>query len=177
MIQDWGSLVITIYINWYQPSHDHIPSLLDLLLTTHPGAYQVSVNAPLGSSYHCLVRSTVPLNSTQRLELGTRHIWHYQSADWNVMRSFFASYPWWQVCFTLEDPDALAESVADVITAGNGIIYSSSAVPNTSVPRKGTTLLLVFIRKISPEQSHRSLVTRLPSGTRAFNCQGHPREL
>ncbi|VVC90711.1 unnamed protein product [Leptidea sinapis] len=32
----------------------HMPSLLDLLLTTHPDSYQVS---PLGTSVHCLVRA------------------------------------------------------------------------------------------------------------------------
>ena len=46
---------------------EHTPSLLDLLLTSHPDDHVVTVNAPLGSSDHCLIRSTVPIVSKSRL--------------------------------------------------------------------------------------------------------------
>ncbi|CAK1594722.1 unnamed protein product [Parnassius mnemosyne] len=46
---------------------DLVPSLLDLLLTSHPDGYPVSVDAPLGSSDHCLIRSTVPLTLQSQL--------------------------------------------------------------------------------------------------------------
>ncbi|CAK1584631.1 unnamed protein product [Parnassius mnemosyne] len=90
---------------------DHVPSLLDLLLTSHPDGYQVSVDAPLGSSYHCLIRSTVPLTLPLQLRSAAcRRVWHYRSADWDGMRSFFASYPWGRVCFSPEDPSVAADS-------------------------------------------------------------------
>ncbi|VVC99597.1 unnamed protein product [Leptidea sinapis] len=43
-----------------------MPSLLDLLMTTHPDSYQVTVDAPLGTSDHCLVRSVVPIRRQRR---------------------------------------------------------------------------------------------------------------
>ncbi|CAH2085578.1 unnamed protein product [Euphydryas editha] len=36
-------------------AEDHMPSLLDLLLTSYPDSYEVSVDAPLGSSDNCLL--------------------------------------------------------------------------------------------------------------------------
>lgn len=109
---------------------NHKPSLLDLLLTSHPDDYKVSVDAPLGSSDHCLIRSTVPLLRSSRLSFsGCRRVWHYRSADWDGMRSFFASYPWRQVCFTPDDPNAVADSVADVVLQGMELFIPSSVVP------------------------------------------------
>ncbi|KAA5578488.1 hypothetical protein F3G14_18890, partial [Acinetobacter baumannii] len=52
---------------------DHSPSLFDLLLTSRPEPIRVWVDAPLGSSDHCLVRSVVPLTvSSQPLPSGRR---------------------------------------------------------------------------------------------------------
>ncbi|XP_013175252.1 PREDICTED: uncharacterized protein LOC106123457 [Papilio xuthus] len=109
---------------------DHTPSLLDLLLTSHPDSYQVSVDAPLGSSDHCLIRTSVPISVCPRFKpIGFRRVWHYRSADWDEMRSFFASYPWERVCFSLDDPDAVADSVADVVLQGMDLFIPSSVVP------------------------------------------------
>ncbi|XP_045541428.1 uncharacterized protein LOC123722911 [Papilio machaon] len=109
---------------------DHTPSLLDLLLTSHPDSYKVSVEAPLGSSDHCLIRTTVPISRRPRFKPnGLRRVWHYRSADWDEMRSFFASYPWERVCFRLDDPDAVADSVADVVLQGMDLFIPSSVVP------------------------------------------------
>ncbi|CAH1642075.1 unnamed protein product [Spodoptera littoralis] len=105
-------------------------SLLDLLLTSHPDGYSVSVEAPLGSSDHCLVRSTVSWTCIPRLqEVRGRRVWHYRSADWDGMRSFFASYPWRRVCFLQDDPNAAANSVADVVLQGMELFVPSSLVP------------------------------------------------
>ncbi|XP_045541866.1 uncharacterized protein LOC123723329 [Papilio machaon] len=109
---------------------DHTPSLLDLLLTSHPDSYSVSIDAPLGSSDHCLIRTTVPISRRPRLKPnGLRRVWHYRSADWDEMRSFFASYPWERVCFKLDDPDAVADSVTDVVLQGMELFIPSSVVP------------------------------------------------
>ncbi|XP_063540969.1 uncharacterized protein LOC134749894 [Cydia strobilella] len=108
----------------------HEPSLLDLLLTSHPVDYNVFVEAPLGSSDHCLIRSTVPLAYPPRRRVACgRRVWHYRSADWDGMRSFFASYPWRQVCFTPDDPNVVADSVADVVLQGMELFIPSSVVP------------------------------------------------
>ncbi|XP_013143050.1 PREDICTED: uncharacterized protein LOC106106938 [Papilio polytes] len=109
---------------------DHLPSLLDLLLTSHPDGYLVSVDAPLGSSDHCLVRTIVPISRRLRSQpTGCRQVWHYRSADWDGMRTFFASYPWGQVCFNLDGPDAVADSIADVVLQGMELFVPSSVVP------------------------------------------------
>ncbi|CAG5011737.1 unnamed protein product [Parnassius apollo] len=95
---------------------DHAPSLLD--------------DAPLGSSDHSLVRSVVPLTLKSQLHsAGCRRVWHYRSADWDGMRSFFASYPWGRVCFSLDDPNVVADSVADVALQGMELFIPSSVVP------------------------------------------------
>ncbi|XP_013161244.1 PREDICTED: uncharacterized protein LOC106113067, partial [Papilio xuthus] len=110
---------------------DHLPSLLDLLLTTHPDSYLVSVDAPLGSSDHCLIRTTVPISRRFRSQpIGLRRVWHYRSADWDRMRSFYASYPWGQVCFNLDNPDAVADSIADVVLQGMELFIPSTMVPS-----------------------------------------------
>lgn len=108
----------------------HEPSLLDLLLTTHSDNYQVSVGAPLGSSDHCLVKSEVPLAQPVRSRTAeTRKVWHYGSADWDGLREFFASYPWWRLCFSTADPDTCADAVADVVLQGMECFIPSSVVP------------------------------------------------
>lgn len=109
---------------------DHMPSLLDLLLTSHPDGYQVTVDAPLGSSDHCLIRSVVPLTRQIRpRSAGCRRVWHFKSADWDGLRTFFSSYPWGRVCFSLEDPTAIAVSVADVVLQGMELFIPNSVVP------------------------------------------------
>ncbi|CAG9790629.1 unnamed protein product [Diatraea saccharalis] len=75
---------------------------------------QISVDAPLGSSDHSLIRSTVSLTCLQRPRVArSRRVRHYKSADWDGLRSFFASYPWKRICFAPDDPNNAAESVAD----------------------------------------------------------------
>ncbi|CAF4900038.1 unnamed protein product [Pieris macdunnoughi] len=108
----------------------HKPSLLDLLLTSHPENYQVSVDPPLGSSDHCVVRSTVPSTRPSRPRfMDCRRIWHYKSADSDGMRSFFASYPLGPMCFSPEAPDSVAASVAEVVLQGMELFIPFSAVP------------------------------------------------
>ncbi|CAG4907437.1 unnamed protein product [Colias eurytheme] len=109
---------------------DHTPSLLDLFLTSSPDNYEVNVVAPLGSSDHCLIRCTVPLSRQSRCRpASSRRVWHYGSTDWDGMRAFFSSYPWRQVCFAEEDPDACADYVADVVLQGMELFIPSSVVP------------------------------------------------
>ncbi|XP_045448146.1 uncharacterized protein LOC123656520 [Melitaea cinxia] len=96
----------------------HIANCLDLLLTTDPDRYSVSVSSPLGSSDHCLVKSVSVYSPPFPCPKGTRRIWRYKSADWDEMRSFFASYPWRQICFSSDDPSSCANAVADVLRQG-----------------------------------------------------------
>ena len=97
----------------------HTSSLLDLLLTTRPDEYSISVEAPLGSSDHCLVRTQVPCTHYNPPRSGGwRRVWHYKSADWDGLREFYASYPWRQLCFATADPSICAASVAETILVG-----------------------------------------------------------
>ncbi|CAG4951785.1 unnamed protein product [Colias eurytheme] len=97
---------------------DHTANCLDLLLTTEPDRYVVTVSAPLGSSDHCLVKSVSTYSPPDNTIKGRKRIWRYKSADWDEMRHFFASYPWRQVCFSSTDPSKVADDVADVIRQG-----------------------------------------------------------
>ncbi|CAH2267193.1 jg2923 [Pararge aegeria aegeria] len=54
---------------------DHSPSLLDLFLTSPPADYDISVDAPLGSSDHCLVQTSVqPMNTVRSRVSDTRRV-------------------------------------------------------------------------------------------------------
>ncbi|CAH0401767.1 unnamed protein product [Chilo suppressalis] len=53
------------------------PSLLNLLLRTHPQEYRVMVRAPLGPTDHCLISAKVPQVKTPRPLVVKRRIWHY----------------------------------------------------------------------------------------------------
>lgn len=94
------------------------PSLLDLLLTSQPDRYSVSVRAPLGSSDHCLVSAIVPFAARPRPVEMRRRLWHYSSADWDSMRDYFASIPWALRCFKDRDLSAIATAVAGEISLG-----------------------------------------------------------
>ncbi|XP_045450460.1 uncharacterized protein LOC123659256 [Melitaea cinxia] len=96
----------------------HTANCLDLFLTTDPDRYSVSVSSPLGSSDHCLVKSISVHSPPLPCPKGTRRIWRYKSANWDEMRSFFASYPWRQICFSSDDPSSCANAVADVLRQG-----------------------------------------------------------
>ncbi|RVE51677.1 hypothetical protein evm_003649 [Chilo suppressalis] len=105
------------------------PNCLDLLLTTDPDRYSVSVSSPLGKSDHCLVKSVSVYSPPDPSPRGTRRMWRYKSADWDGMRSFFASYPWQPVCFTSGDPSICADAVTDVLTLGMEYFIPYSDLP------------------------------------------------
>ncbi|XP_022838082.1 uncharacterized protein LOC111365117 [Spodoptera litura] len=96
----------------------HTANCLDLLLTSDPDRYSVTVSSPLGSSDHCLVKSVSTHSPPDPSPRGPRRMWRYKSADWDGMRSFFASYPWRPVCFSSDDPSACAEAVTGVLRQG-----------------------------------------------------------
>ncbi|XP_062528539.1 uncharacterized protein LOC134200191 [Bombyx mori] len=108
----------------------HEPSLLDLLLTTDPAGYSVVVDAPLGSSDHCLIRAATPLSRpSRRTTTRYRRVWQYLSADWDGLREFYASYPWGRFCFSSADPDVCADRLKDVVLQGMELFIPSSEVP------------------------------------------------
>ena len=111
----------------------HRASLLDLLLTTNPLGYEVSVRAPLGSSDHCLVSTVVSQAASPGRVNTKRKLWHYVSADWDGLREYFASVPWGQRCFLSDDPSKCAAAIADEIVIGmEYYIPSSMAVSGGS---------------------------------------------
>ncbi|KAJ8719079.1 hypothetical protein PYW07_016635 [Mythimna separata] len=96
----------------------HTANCLDLLLTTDPDRYSVSICSPIGSSDHCLVKSVSVYSPPDPSPRGTRRVWRYKSADWDGLRSFFACYPWQPTCFSSEDASSCADAVADVLRRG-----------------------------------------------------------
>ncbi|RVE41143.1 hypothetical protein evm_014206 [Chilo suppressalis] len=109
------------------------PSLLDLLLTTHPQGYQVVVRAPLGSSDHCLISAKAPQAKPPRPAVVKRRIWHYGSADWDGMRDYFTSVPWKQRCFSDRDLSASAVAITEEIIMG-----MEYYIPHSDLISKGT---------------------------------------
>ncbi|KAJ8722881.1 hypothetical protein PYW07_004061 [Mythimna separata] len=114
----------------------HTPNCLDLLLTTDPDRYSVSISAPLGSSDHCLVKSVSVYSPPDPSPRGTRRMWRYRSADWDGMRSFFACYPWQPTCFSSEDASSCADAVTDVLRQGMEyyIPFSDVSVSGGALP-------------------------------------------
>ena len=113
----------------------HTANCLDLLLTTDPDRYSVSVSSPLGSSDHCLVKSVSSYSPPDPCPKGNRRVWRYKSADWDEMRSFFASYPWQSVCFSSGDPSTCAEAVTDVVRLAMEYFIPFADVPLSSNAR------------------------------------------
>ncbi|XP_022831849.1 uncharacterized protein LOC111360210 [Spodoptera litura] len=98
---------------------NHTSSILDLLLTQRPDGYSISVDAPLGSSDHCLIRTLAPCaRQNPPRPTNLRRMWQYKSADWDGLREYYASYPWRQLCFASEDSDTCAAAVSEAILAG-----------------------------------------------------------
>ncbi|XP_039748169.1 uncharacterized protein LOC120625207 [Pararge aegeria] len=93
----------------------HTPNCLDLLLTTDPDSFSVSVSAPLGTSDHCLVKSVSNYYPPASDSTVKRRVWRYRLADWDEMRHFFASYPWRQICFSSKDPSSCEKAISGVI--------------------------------------------------------------
>lgn len=96
----------------------HQANTLDLFLTSHPDNYQITVTSPIGNSDHCLITAAC---STQKQPLPPsckRTIWHYQKADWDGLRNYFASFPWNQTCFATKDPSKVSEGITEVIQTG-----------------------------------------------------------
>ncbi|XP_052750997.1 uncharacterized protein LOC128200723 [Galleria mellonella] len=115
---------------------NHTSSLLDLLLTTHPDGYTVRVDAPIGSSDHCLIRADVPnTRPDPPRPIGRRRVWHYKSADWDGLREFYASYPWKQLCFASHDPNDCAIAVSEAIIEGMKLFIPNPLVAMGSKKR------------------------------------------
>ncbi|XP_064076269.1 uncharacterized protein LOC135194589 [Vanessa tameamea] len=108
------------------------PSLLDLLLTSHSVDYRVVVQIPLGSSDHSLISTKVPQPKLLPTNAGKRSIWHYKSAEWDVMRDYFASVPWKECCFSGKDPTARAAAVPGEILLG-----MEYYIPNSDLISRG----------------------------------------
>ncbi|CAK1578452.1 unnamed protein product [Parnassius mnemosyne] len=108
---------------------DRTPSLLDLLLTSHPDGYQVSVDAPrlfgplsdpdCGATHAPLAVAFCRLPPCLALQVG--------GLGRNAV--FLCFLPMGRVCFSPDDPSAIADSVTDVVLQGMELFIPSSVVP------------------------------------------------
>jgi hypothetical protein len=94
------------------------PSPLDLFLTSHPEPYQAAVAAPLGNSDHDLITVSCPIETTSEEILPPRTFCHYNNADWDGIREFYSSFPWNDVCFSLQNPSEISNGITEVIQVG-----------------------------------------------------------
>ncbi|XP_061724920.1 uncharacterized protein LOC133530879 [Cydia pomonella] len=148
---------------------------LDLLLTTDPDHYAVSVSSPLGSSDHCLVKSVSVYSPPDLSPTGTRRIWRYKSADWDGMRSFFASYPWQPLCFSSGDPSACADAITDVLRQGMEffIPFSDASTSSKAQPWFGAECRRAEARKheafLAWADARNRKASDIPDKKRAYN--------
>ncbi|VVD05636.1 unnamed protein product [Leptidea sinapis] len=138
----------------------YMPSLLDLLLTTHPECYQVSVNATLGTSDHCLIRSVVPIRRQLRRPPATRRFCACAVAVADVilhcMDIFIpSSVPWF-------DASVKAASDCKKQAYRTWVAALGTKDPNCKVLKRKYNRASRFLSGKSPQLSS------YPTGTRKF---------
>ena len=107
---------------------------LDLFLTSDPENFSISPSAPLGKSDHCLIKVIRPITPPPARKSAHKRVWHYESADWDALRTFFSSFPWVSHCFKSSNVSECAEAITDTILLGMelSIPNSSRKISNTS---------------------------------------------
>lgn len=99
-------------------------SKLDLLLTTSPDNHVVSVDAPLGSSDHCVVTTIANYRLPTPSKPSKRKVWLYEKADWDGMRSYLAETDWSSLA-RCQDANAAWSCVKDNISDAMDIFIPS----------------------------------------------------
>ena len=112
------------------------PNILDLFLTSNPSAYSVKLYSPLGTSDHNLISVFCPIAPIRPQDPpGRRCFWHYASARWDDLRSYFSDFPWNEYCFQVRDPSTCAERISEVIVSGmEAYIPHTFSTPNAKKP-------------------------------------------
>ena len=98
--------------------HDQSSNILDLFLTSKPSHYTYTISAPVGSSDHNLISVSAAWARPPPLPPTKRRLWHFERAQWALLRSFFLDFPWSAACFSSGDSSACCDSIADVIRSG-----------------------------------------------------------
>ena len=103
-------------------------NILDLFLTSSAHSYSpILVSAPLGSSDHCLISARRPFDSPPAHKPDKRILWKFSSADWDGLRSFYASLPWNDICFRSDNVDYAVSSVSELILEGMNLYIPHQA--------------------------------------------------
>jgi len=112
------------------------PNILDLFLTSNPSAYSVKLFSPLGSSDHNLISVFCPITPVRPLDPARRRcFWHFSSARWDDLRSYFSDFPWNDYCFQTGDPSECAQRITEVIVSGmEAYIPHSFSLPHAKKP-------------------------------------------
>ena len=112
------------------------PNILDLFLTSNPSAYAVELFPPLGSSDHRLISASCPISPVSPQDPPKKRcLWHYASAQWDNLRSYYADFPWNDYCFHDRDASGCAERITEVIVSGmETFIPHSFSSPKSNKP-------------------------------------------
>ncbi|MPC63990.1 hypothetical protein E2C01_058099 [Portunus trituberculatus] len=88
------------------------PNNLDLFVASNPSAYAVTQSSPLGSSDHNLIYGSCPFSPVPPKDPPKwKCLWHFASASWGDLRSYYAAFPWNDYCFHVRDPSLYAERI------------------------------------------------------------------
>src|SRR5678815_3077503 len=90
---------------------------LDLCFTTCPSLLKYTTFAPIGKSDHNLISLNFNTFSPTAPSCPTRFFWHFDRADWEALRCFYANYNW-NDCFDSGDASDSADKVGTVIVNG-----------------------------------------------------------
>ena len=112
------------------------PNILDLFLTSNPSAYAVELFPPLGSSDHRLISASCPISPVPPQDPPKKRcLWHFASAQWDNLRSYYADFPWNDYCFHDRDASRCAERITEVIVSGmETFIPHSFSSPKSNKP-------------------------------------------
>ena len=97
-----------------QPTHIS-GNRLDLVLTDAPGAVDVVVNTPIGSSDHCAVSVSARIQQPVVNEQINRKIFLKNRVDWDCVVSKVSHISWRQVFTSASPVDALNSHLLDII--------------------------------------------------------------
>ena len=94
--------------------HDQTPNILDLCFTSNPSLYSYSISAPLGSSDHKLISLNSSHASPPPIPPTDRHLWFYDQARKDDIRTHLLDFPFDDYCFRSDNPEVVLKHTVEV---------------------------------------------------------------
>ena len=97
--------------------HDQTPNILDLCFTSNPSLYSYSISAPLGSSDHKLISLNSSHASPPPIPPTDRHLWFYDQARKDDIRTHLLDFPFDDYCFRSDNPEVVLKYTVEVFSS------------------------------------------------------------